>query len=92
MNFSLLASGGRAALLEYGRGLQRYLEANRALVREGANGAVVMNGNPFTLGHRHLVEEAARRVDTLYVFVVREDRSAFSFDVRLRLVREGTSD
>jgi [citrate (pro-3S)-lyase] ligase len=92
MNFSLLASGGRAALLEHGRGLERYLEANRGAVREGANGAVVMNCNPFTLGHRHLVEEAARKVDTLYVFVVREDRSAFPFDVRLRLVREGTSD
>jgi [citrate (pro-3S)-lyase] ligase len=92
MNFSLLASDGRAALLEHGRGLERYLEANRGAVREGANGAVVMNCNPFTLGHRHLVEEAAGRVETLYVFVVREDSSAFPFDVRLRLVREGTSD
>jgi [citrate (pro-3S)-lyase] ligase len=51
-----------------------------------------MKCNPFTLGHRHLVEAAARRVDHLYVFVVREDRSAFPFDVRLRLVREGTRD
>lgn len=92
MNFSLLASGGRAALLEHGRGLERYLEANRGAVRDGANGAIVVNGNPFTLGHRYLVEEAAREVDTLYVFVVREDRSAFPFDVRLRLVREGTRD
>jgi [citrate (pro-3S)-lyase] ligase len=91
LNFELLASNGRAALLEHGRGLARYLEANGAAVREGANGAVVMNCNPFTLGHRHLVEEAAGRVDTLYAFVVREDRSAFPFDVRLRLAREGTS-
>ena len=92
LGFALLASGGRAALLEYGRGLPRHLGAHRALVRAGANGAVVVNANPFTLGHRHLVEEAARRVDTLYVFVVREDRSAFPFDVRLRLVQEGTRD
>jgi [citrate (pro-3S)-lyase] ligase len=92
LNFSLLASGGRAALLEHGRGLERYLEAHRGAVREGANGAVVVNCNPFTLGHRYLVEEAARRVDTLYVFVVREDRSAFPFEVRLRLVQEGTRD
>ena len=53
---------------------------------------MVVNANPFTLGHRHLVEEAARQVDTLYVFVVREDRSAFPFDVRLRLVQEGTRE
>ncbi len=92
LGFALLASGGRAALLEYGRGLARYLEANRAAVRPGANGAIVMNCNPFTLGHRHLVEVAAARVDTLYLFVVREDRSAFPFEVRLRLAREGTRD
>ena len=92
LNFELLASSGRAALLESGRGLARYLEANRDAVREGVNGAVVVNCNPFTLGHRYLVEEAARRADTLYVFVVHEDRSVFPFEVRLRLVREGTAD
>jgi [citrate (pro-3S)-lyase] ligase len=90
--FALLASDGRAALLEHGGGLARWLAGARPLVREGANGAAVVNCNPFTLGHRFLLEEAARRVDTLYVFVVREDRSAFPFDVRLRLVREGTRD
>lgn len=92
LNFALLASDGRAALLEHGRGLERWLESHRGEVREGTNGAVVVNCNPFTIGHRYLVEEAARRVDTLYVLVVREDRSAFPFDVRYRLVREGTSD
>jgi [citrate (pro-3S)-lyase] ligase len=92
LGFELLASHGRAALLELGRGLSRWCEANRALPREGANGAVVVNCNPFTLGHRHLIAEAARRVETLYVLVVREDRSAFPFEARLRLVREGTRD
>jgi [citrate (pro-3S)-lyase] ligase len=92
LGFSLLAGHGRAALLEHGGGLARYLAAAAPLRREGTNGAVVMNANPFTLGHRHLVEEAARAVDTLFVFVVREDRSAFPFDVRLRLVRDGTRD
>jgi [citrate (pro-3S)-lyase] ligase len=92
LGFALLASGGRAAVLEHGGGLARWLEASRGLVREGANGAVVVNCNPFTLGHRHLVEQAAARADTLYVFVVREDRSAFPFEQRLRLVREGTRD
>jgi [citrate (pro-3S)-lyase] ligase len=92
LNFALLASHGRAALLEYGNGLGRWLAASRPLVQEGLNGAVVVNCNPFTRGHRHLVAEAARRVATLYVFVVREDRSAFPFDVRFRLVREGTKD
>jgi [citrate (pro-3S)-lyase] ligase len=92
LGFQLVAASGRAALLEWGGGLARWLDAHRALVTPGVNGAVVVNCNPFTLGHRHLVAEAARRVDTLYVMVVREDRSAFPFDVRLRLVREGTAD
>jgi [citrate (pro-3S)-lyase] ligase len=92
LGFELLASDGHAALLEHGGGLRRWLEACRAAVRAGANGAAVMNCNPFTLGHRHLVEQAAAAVDTMYVLVVREDRSAFPFDVRLRLVREGTAD
>jgi len=92
LNFSLLTSHGRVALLEYGRGLERWLSSHRHLVREGLNGAVVMNCNPFTLGHRHLVETAAGQVDHLYIFVVREDRSVFPFDVRFRLVNEEVRD
>ena len=55
-------------------------------------GAIVMNANPFTLGHRALVEYAAARCDVLHLFVVEEDRSLFPTDVRFRLVQEGTSD
>ncbi|MBQ6146244.1 MAG: [Clostridia bacterium] len=55
-------------------------------------GAIVMNGNPFTLGHRYLIEQAAKRCDTLHVFVVEEDRSFFPAKDRLPLIREGTVD
>jgi [citrate (pro-3S)-lyase] ligase len=92
LNFNLLASVGKAALLEYGNGLKKWLNSMQSLVREGRNGAVVMNCNPFTRGHRYLVECAARQVDNLYLFVVREDRSVFPFDVRFRLVQEGVRD
>lgn len=92
LNFSLLASQGKVALLEYGKGLKEWLSSNSSLIRQGVNGAVVMNCNPFTFGHRHLVESAARQVDTLYLFVVREERSLFPFDVRFRLVQEGVRD
>lgn len=92
LNFALLASHAKVALLEYGGRFAAWLEAGRPLVRPGEGAAVVLNANPFTLGHRHLVEEAARRAGPLYVFVVREERSVFPFEVRLRLVREGTSD
>lgn len=54
--------------------------------------ALVMNCNPFTLGHRYLIESAAKENDEVVVFIVEENRSSFPFDVRLRLVREGVAD
>lgn len=55
-------------------------------------GAIVMNCNLFTYGHRHLIEEALNVVDFLIIFVVEEDKSMFSFAERFSFVREGTAD
>lgn len=55
-------------------------------------GAIVMNCNPFTLGHQYLMEACAKQCDMLLVFVVQEDKSYFPFTDRIRLVREGCSD
>lgn len=55
-------------------------------------GAIVMNCNPFTKGHRYLAEYASKRVDRLYIFVVEEDRSFFKFADRINLVRAGVAD
>lgn len=55
-------------------------------------GAIVMNCNPFTLGHRYLIETCAKKCDMLIVFVVQEDKSYFPFADRIRLVEEGCSD
>ena len=55
-------------------------------------GVVVMNCNPFTLGHRYLVESASLMVEHLFVIVVREDRSAFSYQERKAMVTAGTAD
>lgn len=55
-------------------------------------GAIVMNCNPFTLGHRYLIEQSAAKVEKLFVFVVEEDKSFFSFADRIELVRRGTAD
>jgi [citrate (pro-3S)-lyase] ligase len=90
-HFRVLVDSGPVVLLECGPGLEAYLEEHRDVIRPGLNGAVVVNGNPFTRGHLHLVEKAADHVDTLYLFVVREDRSVFPFDARIRLAREATS-
>lgn len=55
-------------------------------------GGVVVNCNPFTLGHRYLIEEAYRMTDFLYIFVVEEDLSDFSFQDRFQMVCLGTND
>ena len=58
----------------------------------GVSGAIVMNANPFTRGHRYLVERAASECDRLYVFVVSEDKSRFSAKDRYEMVASGVSD
>jgi len=53
--------------------------------------ALVMNANPFTLGHLYLTERAAAENDIVHLFIVSEDVSLIPFQVRRRLVTEGTS-
>ena len=54
-------------------------------------GCLVMNCNPFTLGHQALAEYAAGQCDVVHLFVVEEDRSLFSSQVRMQLVQAGTA-
>lgn len=59
---------------------------------DGEKAALVMNCNPFTLGHRYLVEKASQENQEVIVFVVEEERSLFPFSVRMDLVKKGTQD
>ena len=90
LGFGLLASAPKAILMENGRGgLPEYKKYLASLARPGRNGAIVMNANPFTKGHRYLVEQAASQVDNLYVIVVKEDRSRFSYVERKAMIEAG---
>lgn len=73
--------------------LKKYQEfiQNSAVHKMPKIGSIVMNCNPFTLGHQYLVEYAAAQVDYLYIFVVEEDKSYFKFEDRIELVKSGTS-
>ena len=55
-------------------------------------GAAVMNCNPFTLGHRYLIETAAKQCDRLYIFVLSEEQGIFPAADRLALVQAGVRD
>lgn len=85
-----------AVLLEAGLGsVQEYSAALAQEVRHlppGRRAGIVMNANPFTRGHRALIEEAAAACDSVVVLVVQEDLSLFPFAHRLSLIREGVRD
>lgn len=58
----------------------------------GKTGAIVMNGDPFTLGHRALIEKAAAQCDAVFVFVLSEEKGLFSADRRLSMAKAATAD
>ena len=72
-------------------GFPSYLSRLEKTARPGVSGAIVMNANPFTLGHQYLVETAAGRCDTLHLFLLSEDASLVPFGVRKQLVQAGTA-
>lgn len=94
LGFKLIAPTEKAALLENGNGLEDYRKRLIAMRQghEGTAGIIVMNANPFTRGHRYLIERAAQHVDWLYVIAVSEDCSVFSYGERLAMMRAGTGD
>ena len=94
MGFTEIAQvAGTLSFLENRRnGFQSYCAALEKQRREGRSAVIVMNANPFTLGHRYLVEKAAKENDTVHLFVLSEDASLVPFPVRWKLVTEGVAD
>lgn len=94
VGFHLLAKTNLAALLETGMPtIKDYLaRIPRPKHPGGPIAAIVMNSNPFTLGHRYLVERAAQSSGLVYVFVVKNDVSLFKTAERRKLVEEGVAD
>ncbi|USS89045.1 [citrate (pro-3S)-lyase] ligase [Fructilactobacillus cliffordii] len=91
VGFQEIVHSENAAFLETGpTSINDYLAGIPKV--EGASSAIVMNANPFTLGHRYLVEEAARHSRHVYVFVVSTDKSLFNSQERLEMVKAGTAD
>lgn len=74
-------------------GFQNYLSnlEKETTIFGKSTAAIVMNANPFTLGHQYLVEKVAAENDVLHLFIVSEDSSLVPFKVREKLVKEGTA-
>ncbi len=73
------------------RGFAGYCAALEETRRPGPAAAIVMNANPFTLGHLHLVERAAAEYGTVHLFVLSEEAGPIPFAVRRQLVHQGTA-
>ena len=84
---------GSLVFLENRRdGFARYLRSLEKTRRDGKCAAVVMNANPFTLGHRYLIETAARENDFVHLFLLSEEAGPIPFAVRKKLVQAGVAD
>lgn len=93
--FKEIHSVDNIALLESGsRDIKAYIA--RMFKNSGLDNSVkaslVVNCNPFTLGHRYLIQKAAEENDQVIIFVVEEDLSLFPFTIRMKLIREGLKD
>lgn len=86
----------KAEYLKQNPDFKKYLDSLTKIKKKqdikGNVGSIVMNCNPFTLGHRYLIETAAKQVDKLIIFVVEEDKSVYPFKDRMELVKKGTAD
>ena len=90
LGFKTIGESDKALMLENSlEGITCYTKYLQSLKKDGKNGLIVMNANPFTLGHKYLVEQAAKQVDNLYVIVVDEDKSLFTSTERYEMVRRG---
>ena len=72
-------------------GFDAWVESVRCAGANGTIGAAVMNCNPMTNGHAYLIEQAAAQCDTLYLFIVSEDKSAVPAADRRRIATEATA-
>ena len=91
--FEIMSIGDEVTLLENKPdGIGTFIDNLRNKRADGKTiSALVMNCNPFTKGHEHLIEMASKNSDFVHVFIVEEDRSVFSFSDRLNLVKKGCS-
>lgn len=93
MGFSRVAATSEMLLMENRRnGIADFVRSLASPQTDGVIGSVVANCNPFTNGHRYLIETASQQCDFLHVFILSEDRSEIPADERMRLAAAGTRD
>ena len=92
--FSLIINTDIISILEYGiTNINKEIESIRKNIENKFDinifdyniNSIVINANPITNGHMHLIEEALKTCDYLVVFLLEEDKSYYSFKERMTL-------
>ena len=90
--FYPIAETDKVLVMENKRdGIREFVDNLPVFDGDNTVGAIVMNCNPFTLGHQYLIETAAAECDRIYVFVLSEKGDGFLPEDRLEMVRRGTA-
>jgi [citrate (pro-3S)-lyase] ligase len=95
LGFREIVSSDKVVLMENGRrGIDEYVRMMfvKSGLGNGRKASIVMNCNPVTKGHLHLIKKASEENEEVVVFIVEEDRSIFPFETRIDLVRKCTKD
>ena len=105
LGFRLVGEAPLAILMENGHGMENYkkylqdislstLHSSLSSLHSPLStktGVIVMNANPFTLGHKYLIEKAAAEVDHLFIIPVKEERSLFPYAERKAMIEQSLS-
>lgn len=95
LSFHKVGQAPKAVLLESNPHEQKsYIDSLRksATGKNGKNGVIVMNANPLTKGHLHLIDYASRQVDHLFIIPVADNPATeFSYSERKSMLETATA-
>ncbi|MCL2323128.1 MAG: [citrate (pro-3S)-lyase] ligase [Oscillospiraceae bacterium] len=95
LGFSKIINTNSVSLFENGAyNIMSYLDSliEKHSFSNNEKSALVMNCNPMTLGHLHLIDYACKNSREVLLFVVEENKSVFPFKDRLSIIKENTKD
>ncbi|MGL6064839.1 MAG: [citrate (pro-3S)-lyase] ligase [Fusobacteriaceae bacterium] len=96
MGYKKIVNTDRVSLLEIGTEnivkILNKIKIDYKLEEKKERAMLVMNCNPFTFGHKFLIEKASLENEEVLVFVVEEDSSIFPFKTRFNLVKKGCAN
>lgn len=82
----IMLEGGTSSISEELDKIKKQLDMRFAVLDEKSDiAALVINGNPLTIGHVHLIETAASLHQMVVVFIVEENKSEFTFEERISM-------